>query len=136
MFTIEKSKTFRELTHLLPPDLIRLIFHFWIGHAQNDYNFAFNVTRYEFIEGMEWFLHTHSHHSILLNQMLYGSALIPNIELSLYILDHGATDLETAISLALENGYMPYVRALLYLKDPNAPLPLNRWVHFLENKSA
>lgn len=133
MLNTEKTMTFKILSRPLPLDVVRVIFEFWVGDPQNDYNFAFNVTRFEFVEAMNYFLRSEPRDTLLLNQMLYASALIPNIQLSLHIMDHGAVDIETAVSLALEHGYMPYIRAILYFKNPHVPLPLSRWVHFLEN---
>lgn len=133
MFSVKKTFSFRLLSFKLPQDIVQIIFDFWIGFVEND-DCAFNVTRYEFIEGIHWFFRNKAGHTLILNQMLYGSALIPNIRLSLFILDQGATDIETAISLALEHGYITYIRAILYLKDPHVPLPLGRWMHYLKKQ--
>lgn len=136
MFT--HTRTFHLLLRFFPPELVLLIGSFWFGFNAQDAKHvtALRVVQFGFPEGIEWFLRNQQTDIILLNQMLYGAAMIPDIQLSLYIIENGATDVETAVNLALEQGYMPYIRALLYFRNsPSTPLSLFRWTRYLEKQS-
>ena len=133
-FQLQSFETFRLLEEYLPNELVLYIFDLWLGPLDDCmYGLALRVTKHQFNEGVEWFTTHYASNVLLLNQMLYGAALIPDIPLSIHLLDVGATDLESAINLALEHGYLPYIRAILYLKNsPYTPLSVHRWIRYLE----
>jgi hypothetical protein len=61
--------------------------------------------------------------------MLYCSATRSDVALSLRVVTYGATDLQTAVNLALERGDLRYVRTILYAcKQPDVPLSMSCWI--------
>jgi hypothetical protein len=138
MFTLRPTRTFRILSLRLPPELVQYILEFWIGPLQQQtsvHTLAYQFGRCGFPEGIRWCIRTYPSDTLVLNQILYGSATRSDTPMSLHLLDHGATDLETAVSLALERGYVSYVRQLLYSCDkPLTPLSISSWARFCKSK--
>jgi hypothetical protein len=135
MIMLHHTDTFLALCTRLPPELVRCVFEFWIGYTHTDripnHTLAYQFGRYEFPEGINWCLREHSTDEIVLNQLLYGSATNSDVALSLRILQHGATDLETAVNLALERGFLWYVRQMLYYcNQPSVPLSIPCWIRY------
>lgn len=131
---IHCTRTFRLLNEKLPSELVAYIFELWIGPSwvtQGVHTLAYHFGRYGFAEGVQWCVTHHQTDPLVMNQVLYGAATAGDQTVTLWVLDHGATDLETAVNLALAQGYVSYVRSVLYHRQaPWTPLSIASWVRY------
>lgn len=135
---IHRTRTFRLLLVKLPPDLVTYIFELWIGPSWKTYGLhtlAYHFGRYRFVEGVQHCVRVYANDPLVLNQVLYGAATAGDRTVSLWLLEHGATDVETAVNLALAQGFLAYVRTVLYHRqEPWVPLSITSWARYCKTQ--
>jgi hypothetical protein len=138
MFLLSQSASYQSLLVFFPGEIANLIFACWLGdcvkgdaYPTNPPILAYQFAWCNFPEGLTWVITRYSFDATIMNQILYGASVSTNLELSLYILEHGAEDLATGVNLALGRGDLDFIRALLFWREePEIPFSMYRWLRF------
>ena len=145
---LQNSETYKLYSKYIHPDIMNKIIEFIFGKEHillyseliGDIQKSFLYAKYDFIEGIEYYITRFSFDQQIMNSLLYGSASSGNINLTNQLRLCGFTDMNNltdAINFALENGHLYYIKYIMYMeKIPNVPLSIYKWLKYCENKKS